>query len=217
MRNTRTQLLTALLITVTLTGCAPGGQTVAPAPTSSSSSTPTATQVALTPEQTWNTFNEAAANSCQEAYNGLVEEDISGPEVGKLKIRLTFEQAGENSFAYTLPDGTTDLLYYQDYYACELNYFWVTNENVQLNQLGFPEYSANLPLQVTFNPQDSTFTTLQQMPDGTQRNLKYTITNGLISRVENLIDGSVTTLTFGQPSQALTDIVNDFYTQYFSG
>jgi len=216
MRKNITQVLTCLSFTVALTSCASGGQMIAPAPTSTVSTTPNASQVALTPEQTWDTFNQAAANSCQEAYKGLVEEDISGPDTGKLKIRLTFEQAGENSFAYTLPDGTTDLLYYQNYYACELNYFWLTNENVQLNQLGFPDYSANLPLQVTFDPQDSSFTTLQQMPDGTTRNLRYTIANGLISRVENLIDGSVTTLTFGQPSQAMTDIVNDFYTQYFS-
>lgn len=216
MRTPILRVAVALVLASYLTGCVSTPGVVPTIPASSSSPSPSASQLALTPEQSWDTFNTAAAASCQEAYKGLVEEDIAGPEVGKLKIRLTFEQAGENTMAYLLPNGETGILEFWQFYACEITGFLATLDSVQVGPQGFPTYSANLPLQVTFNSQDSSFTTVQQMPDGSQRSLVYTIANNLITRVQNLQDGSETTVAYGQPSPALTAVVNDFYTAYFA-
>lgn len=203
---------------VALTACVQNSGN-APAPTvpsASSSAGQTSSLPSLTPQQAWDDLNQAAVDSCNEAYNGLIEEDVAGPDVGKLKIRLTFDQAGENSFAYSMPNGDIGLLLYHEFYACEIQWLWITSDNVTMGPAGFPAYSTNLPLQVSFNPQDSTFTTVQQMPGGSQRSLTYTITNGLFSRVHNLDDGSETTLTFGPPAQNMIDVVSDAYAAFNS-
>jgi len=57
---------------------------------------------------------------------------------------------------------------------------------------------------------------VRQLEDGSIRRLTYTVTNGLITRVANLDDGSETTLTYGQPDSTHTAMVADAYAAFFS-
>jgi len=202
-------LVAASLAVVALTGCA---STPQPTPT------PTQTALAspLTAEEAWETFAQIAYNSCQKSYEGLVEEDIEGPNTGKLKIRLTFEQAGENSFAYKLPNGDVGMLNDDQYYACEAREFLSSFELADGTSFSYspPPYSADWPITVSFDHVTATYLT-SQIVDGNQRNLAYTVEDEVFSLVENEVEGSKTTLTFGLPDAEKTAIVNDFYNEMY--
>lgn len=217
MRTTNN--VSAIVLTVTLafgvSSCAP----VAPPPPVAPNPTPTANVVTMTPEDAWDSFGEVSRQSCREAYTGLVEEDVVGPNSGQLKIRLTFEQAGENSLAIVSPQGDADIdINHFEFYACEVQGYLVTLDNVQFDSMGdaiYP-YEPGLALEVTYNSADGSYSTVRQLEDGSIRRLEYTVTNGLFTRVANLDDGSETTLTYGEPDSNLTAIVNDAYDAYFS-
>jgi hypothetical protein len=202
-----------------VSGCSNSAPVASPTPSPTPSSSPISSTVPQTPEEVWIEFSEISRQSCREAYEGLIEEQIAGPDVGKLKIRLTFEQAGENSMAYQLPNGNSEIiLNFADFYACEIQGYLLTLEDVQYdeNMDAVYQYSPSLPLQVTFNPQDSTYTAVRPLEDGTIRSLTFIVVNGLVSQVQNLLDGSETTLTFGQPGPPYVAIVNDAYDAFFS-
>ena len=132
---------------------------------------------------------------------------------------LTFEQAGENSLAQVSPTGDADImLNYFEFYACEVQGYLVTLDDVQYDSMGDAIYpfETGLALEVTYNSADGTYSTVRQLDDGSIRRLDYTVTNGLFTRVANLDDGSETTLTYGEPDSNLTTIVNDAYAVYFS-
>jgi hypothetical protein len=198
-------LIAASLAVVALTGCTGNGQPT-PTPTQTALASP------LTAEEAWDSFAEIAYNSCQTAYDGLVEEDIEGPNTGKLKIRLTFEQAGENSFAYKLPNGDVGMLDAGQYYACEARHLLSSFELADGTTYSYspPPYSADWPITVSFDHVTATYLTTQ-IVDGNQRNLVYTVEDEVFSLVENAVEGSKTTLTFGLPDAATTAIVKDFY------
>lgn len=173
----------------------------------------------MTPEDAWDSFMETSRQSCREAYTGLVEEDVIGPNSGQLKIRLTFEQAGENSLARVSPTGDADIdINYFEFYACEVQGYLVTLDDVQYDSMGDAIYpfETGLALEVSYNSADGTYSTIRQLEDGSIRRLNYTVANGLFTRVANLDDGSETTLTYGEPNSVLTAIVNDAYAVYFS-
>ena len=176
--------------------------------------TPTQSTMTMTPEDTWDAFVQIADNSCQEAYSGLVEEDVAGPDVGKLKVRLTFDQAGENSFASIAPNGDAEMLEYNEYFACEAEFLFVTLDEDGSSQ-GLLEYSPDWPIDIAFDATSGTYSTAQVLEDGSVRNLVYTVTNNLFTSVDNVDLGSTTTLTYGQPNATLTQAVNDFYDDYF--
>jgi hypothetical protein len=206
------------VLSVALTGCAGGGnQDVAPTqnPTTTPTPTPTVTVPALTPEEAWDSFNQISDASCQASYGGLVEEEISGPNVGKLKIRLTFEQAGENSMAYSLPSGEAGDLFYSDFLACESNAFIYTMETEGYSYENDPGYSADWPIQITFDQQTSKFTTTRVLENGDQRTLVFEVLDGKFSIVEDVENGSKATLTYGLPGAAETQIVNDYWASFF--
>ena len=202
-------VIVASLAVIALTGCAGSGQPT-PNPTQTALASP------LTAEEAWDSFAKVAYNSCQTSYDGLVEEDIEGPNTGKLKIRLTFEQAGENSFAYKLPNGDVGMLNADQYYACEARYLLSSFELADGTTYSYspPPYSADWPITVSFDHVTATYLTTQ-IVEGNQRNLAYTVEDGVFSLVENAVEGSKTTLTFGLPDAEMTAIVNDFYKEMY--
>ena len=202
------------VLSVALTGCAGGGnQDVAPTQTP----TPTVTVPALTPEEAWDSFNQISEASCQASYGGLVEEEISGPNVGKLKIRLTFEQAGENSLVASLPNGEVSELDWSQLLACESRVFIHSMETEGYSDsLNAPGYSVDWPIQITFDPQTSKFTTSRN-DLGEQRTLVFEVLDGKFSIVEEVEAGSKTKLTYGLPGAAETQIVNDYFESLYGG
>lgn len=202
-------LIAASLAVMALTGCTGNGQPT-PTPTQTALASP------LTAEEAWDSFAEIAYKSCQTSYDGLVEEDIEGPNIGKLKIRLTFEQAGENSFAYKLPNGAVGMLNADQYYACEARKLLSGFELADGTTYDYspPPYSADWPITVSFDHVTATYLTTQ-IVEGNQRKLAYTVEDEVFSLVENLVEGSKTTLTFGLPDAATTAIVNDFYNEMY--
>ena len=218
MRNVSVIVVSAVLA-LGLSSCAPANPPVSPPPGAAPIPSPTASVVTMTPAEAWGSFGEASRQSCREAYTGLVEEDVLGPNSGQLRIRLTFEQAGENSHAQVSPTGDADImLNYFEFYACEVQGYLVTLDDVQYDSMGDAIYpfETGLALEVTYNSADGTYSTVRQLDDGSIRRLDYTVTNGLFTRVANLDDGSETTLTYGEPDSNLTTIVNDAYAVYFS-
>ena len=209
------------VLAVALTGCASGGnQVVAPTqsqtPSATPSPTPTVTVPALTPEEVWDNFNQISDASCQEAYGGLVEEEISGPNVGKLKIQLTFEQAGENSMAYSLPSGEVGAINWNEFFACESKVFIYSMETEGYSYESNPGYSADWPIQITFDQDTGKFTTTRVLETGAQRTLVFEVLDGKFSIVEEVENGSKTKLTYGLPGAAETQIVNDYWASFFS-
>ena len=202
------------VLSVALTGCAGGGnQDVAPTqtPTPTPTPTPTVTVPALTPEEAWDSFNQISDASCQASYGGLVEEEISGPNVGKLKIRLTFEQAGENSMVASLPNGEVSVIDWSQLLACESRVFIHQMETEgYADSLNAPGYSVDWPIKITFDPQTSKFTTSRN-DLGEQRTLVFEVLDGKFSIVEEVEAGSKTKLTYGLPGAAETQIVNDYF------
>jgi hypothetical protein len=207
------------VLSVALTGCAGGGnQDVAPTqtPTATPTPTPTVTVPALTPEEAWDSFNQISDASCQASYGGLVEEEISGPNVGKLKIRLTFEQAGENSLVASLPNGEVSVIDWSQLLACESKVFIYSMETEGYSYESNPGYSVDWPIQITFDPQTSKFTTSRN-DLGEQRTLVFEVLDGKFSIVEEVEAGSKTKLTYGLPGAAETQIVNDYFESLYGG
>jgi len=203
----------AAVLSVALAGCSSApNQIVSPTPTP----TPTVTVTPPTPEQVWDDFMQISDASCQEFYTGLVEEEITGPNVGKLKIALTFEQAGENSMAYSLPSGETGALVWTDFLACESKIFIGQMETNGYSYEGNPGYSPDWPIQITFDQQTGNFTTSRLTESGNQRTLIFEVVGGKFSVVEDVENATRTTLTYGLPGPVETQIVNDFWTDYFS-
>jgi hypothetical protein len=204
--------LVAALTVLSLSGCA-----TIPQPTSTPTPTQTALASPLSAEEAWDSFAQIADNSCKKAYEGLVEEDIEGPNTGKQKIRLTFDQAGENSFAVKMPNGDVELLDASQYYACEANYLLHGLEDADGTTYSFslPPFSADWPLKVTFDHVTATYLT-SQVVAGNERELVYTVEDDLFAQVENPTEGSKTRITFGRPDAAKTAIVNDFYADMFN-
>lgn len=198
----------AALAVLALTGCAGTGQPT-PTPTQTALASP------LSAEEAWDSFAQIADNSCKKAYGGLVEEDIEGPNTGKLKIRLTWEQAGENSFAYKLPNGEVGILDSGQYFACEAHdlLHGLEDDGNSYDPKPAP-YSADWPLKVSFDHVTATYLT-SQVVAGNERELVYTVQDDLFSQVENESEGSKTKLTFGLPNAEMTAIVNDFYADMF--
>ena len=218
MNSVRVTLFSfAAILSVALAGCANGGNNVvAPTQTPTQTPTPTVTVPALTPEEVWDSFNQISDASCQASYGGLVEEEISGPNVGKLKIRLTFEQAGENSLVSALPNGEVSELDWSQLLACESAVF-IENNGTDVGYYfdGEPGYSAEGPIQITFDPQTSKFTTSRN-GEGDQRTLVFEVLDGKFSIVEEVEIGSKTKLIYGLPGPAETQIVNDYFCSLYS-
>lgn len=204
-----TATFAAVVVALTLVGCAAAGPTAQPTTAASPTQTPSSTPLAApqTPAEAWDSFAQLARESDRRAYQGLVEEDVAGPNIGKLKIRLTWEQAGENSFAYKMPNGDTGFLQYIEYYCCEAWFLLTYDGEV-------PPYRADLPLQVSFDHLTGKYETTRLDEAGNPRTLIYSIDDGVFSEVENVTEGSRTTLTYGLPNAAMTRIVNDFYADW---
>jgi hypothetical protein len=201
-----TATFAAVVVALTLVGCAPAGPTAQPTTTPSPTQTPSNTALAApqTPAEAWESFAALAEASNKRSIEGLVEEDVAGPNIGKLKIRLTWAQAGENAYAYKLPNGDVGPLGFLDYYCCD-EWFLLTYDGE------VPPYRADLPLQVSFDHLTGKYETTGPDEDGNPRTLIYTIDDGVFSEVENVTEGSRTTLTYGLPDAAMTRIVNDVY------
>ncbi len=213
-RHPSPTIVLTLFASLALSACAqpvvspPPNQIPVPAPT------PTQSTMTMTPEDAWDAFAQVADNSCQEAYTGLVEEDVAGPDVGKLKVRLTYDQAGENSLASIAPNGDAGMVEYNEFFACEADFLFMTLDENGSSQV-IPEYSPDWPIDITFDGATGTYVTAQVMEDGSVRNLVYTVTNNLFTSVDDVDRGSTTTLTYGQPNATLTQTVNDFWDDYW--
>lgn len=195
---------------VALSGCTAPAPEVTPTATPTPTETPTVSTI--TAEEAWTSFTKVSDASCLKAYNGLIEEDVEGPDTGKLKIRLTWEQAGENSIAYQRSNGESGLLENRDFFACEASDFihsWPTDGDSFSPEV--PPYSADFPIRVEFDNKKDVYLTTQITRSGDLRELSYKAENGVFSLVENLNSGSKTKLTFGLPNAAMEAIVNDYY------
>ncbi len=210
--RTTSSLVLASVVVFVATACAPTAQNQQPNQVPGPG--PTQSTLTMTPEDTWDAFVQIANNSCQEAYTGVVEEDIAGPDIGKLKVRLTYEQAGENTMAGFAANGDAEILLHHQFYACEAQFLFVTLDEDGSAQ-GLLEYSPDWPIDITFDSQTGTYSTAHVLEDGSVRNLRYTVTNNLFTSVENVDLGTNTTVTYGQPNATLTQSVNDFYDDYF--
>lgn len=201
-----TATFVATFAALTLAACAAAGPTNQPTTTPSPTQTPSNTALAApqTPAEAWESFAALAEASNARSIQGLIEEDVAGPNIGKLKIRLTWAQAGENAYAYKLSNGDVGPLGFLDYYCCDAWFLLTYDGEV-------PTYRVDLPLQVSFNHLTGKYETTQIDEVGNPRTLIYTIDDGVFSEVENVTEGSRTTLTYGLPDAAMTRIVNDLY------
>ena len=205
----------AFVLSVALAGCSNAPNQIA-SPTPTPTPTPTVTVTPPTPEEVWDNFIQISDASCQASYGGLVEEEISGPNAGKLKIQLTFEQAGENSMAYSLPSGETGALLWTDFLACESKIYIGQMESGGYYYSDEPGYSPDWPIQITFDQQTDKFTTSRLTESGSQRTLIFESLDGKFSEVEDVENATRTTLTYGLTGPAETQIVNDYYDNLYS-
>jgi hypothetical protein len=84
------------------------------------------------------------------------------------------------------------------------------------DSLNAPGYSVDWPIQITFDPQTSKFTTSRN-DLGEQRTLVFEVLDGKFSIVEEVEEGSKTKLTYGLPGAAETQIVNDYFESLYGG
>jgi hypothetical protein len=203
------------VLSVALTGCAGGGnQAVAPTqnPTATPTPTPTVTVPALTPEEAWESFNQISNASCQATSAGIVEEEISGPNLGARAIRHP-ERDVWYSTVLSLPNGEVLEHSWSWLLACEVANF------IHLNRTEggdfwdgnvVPSYSEQAYPYITFDPLTSKFTA-NYNDLGDERTLVFEVLDGKFSIVEEVEEGSKTKLTYGPLGTADSQIVEDFF------
>ena len=155
---------------IALSGCSP----VATPPVTPSNPP---TIAAMTPAEAKAAFEKIATASCNKAMaEGVVEQSESADGftlvmVPKAEAYLDF------SAAYFEPTDTYELIWEADAFsAC----------GAAMSFALAAEAGAESDLQVSFDPSDSTFETIQDLGEyGTSR-LKYKITDGLLSQIEVL-------------------------------
>ena len=198
------------VLSVALTGCAGGGnQDAAPTPT------PTVTVPALTPEEAWDSFNQISNASCKASSGGIVEEGISGPDLGARAIRHSERQVWDST-VLSLPNGEVLL---HDWYlllACEVAIHIERNYTFHSSFFweGVPSYSTWASPYITFDPLTSKFTAKYSDMER-ERTLIFEVLDGKFSIVEEVEEGSKTKLTYGPLGTADLQIVEDYFNSLY--
>jgi hypothetical protein len=202
------------VLSVALTGCAGGGnQDVAPTqnPTPTPTPTPTVTVPPVSPEEVWDSFNQISNASCQASSGGIVEEEISGPNLGARAIRHSERQVGGDSTVLSLPNGEVLEHYWGQLLACEVaNFIELNGTEAGFFWEGVPSYSEQASPYITFDSQTSKFTA-NRNDLGEERTLVFEVLDGKFSIVEEVEEGSKTKLTYGPLGTADSQIVEDFF------
>jgi hypothetical protein len=201
------------VLSVALTGCAGGGnQDVAPTqnPTATPTPTPTVTVPPVSPEEVWDSFNQISNASCKASSGGIVEEGISGPDLGARAIR--YSEGRERTVLY-LPHGEVLQHYWGQLLACEVADFIQRNRTeAGFFWEGVPSYSEQASPYITFDPLTSKFTAEYDYPE---RTLVFEVLDGKFSIVEEVEEGSKTKLTYGPLGTADSQIVKGFFNSMY--
>lgn len=118
--------------------------------------------------------------------------------------------------AYSLTSGEVGALNWNEFFACESKVFIYSMETEGYSYESNPGYSADWPIQITFDQDTGKFTTTRVLETGAQRTLVFEVLDGKFSRVEEVENGSKTKLTYGLPGAAETLMVNDYWASFFS-
>ena len=206
----------AAVLSVALTGCAGGGnQDVAPTqnPTATPTPTPTVTAPPVSPEEVWDSFNQISNASCKASSGGIIEEGISGPDLGARAIRHS-EGKHNGGTVLSLPNGEVLEHYWGQLLACEVaNFIERNSTEAGFFWDGVPSYSERSPY-ITFDSQTSKFTA-NRNELGQERTLVFEVLDGKFSIVEEVEEGSKTKLTYGPLGTADSQIVEDYFNSLF--
>ena len=203
------------VLSVALTGCAGGGnQDVAPTqnPTATPTPTPTVTVPPVSPEEVWDSFNQISNASCKASSGGIIEEVISGPDLGARAIRHS-ESKHNGGTVLSLPNGEVLEHYWGQLLACEVaNLIESNRTEAGFFWDGVPSYSEQEgPAYITFDPLTSKYTAEY----GLERTLIFEVLDGKFSIVEEVEEGSKTKLTYGPLGTADSQIVEDYINSQF--
>ena len=203
------------VLSVALTGCAGGGnQDVAPTqnPTATPTPTPTVTVPPVSPEEVWDSFNQISNASCKASSGGIVEEGISGPDLGARAIRHSERQFGGDSTVFIFAHGEVLEHYWGQLLACEVANFIESNRTeAGFFWEGVPSYSEQASPYITFDPLTSKYTAEY----GLERTLIFEVLDGKFSIVEEVEEGSKTKLTYGPLGTADSQIVEGFFNSMY--
>ena len=169
-KTTSTLALAALLM-LGLSACG----TPAPQPSASASSSPTATKpAAMTPAEAKVAFAKIAEKSCLEAQKlGVVESSEKF-----IVVALNKDEAYKDySAAYLEMPDKYGLIWELDAITACADYFTFTMAE---------EAGQEADIDVTFDENDSTFTTFEDFGEYGTSNYKFTITDGKFATAENL-------------------------------
>ena len=207
------------VLSVALTGCAGGGnQDVAPTqnPTATPTPTPTPTVTVppVSPEEVWDSFNQISNASCKASSGGIIEEVISGPDLGARAIRHS-ESKHVGGTVLSLPNGEVLEHYWGQLLACEVaNFIELNGTEAGFFWDGVPSYSEQASPYITFDSQTSKFTA-NRNDLGEERTLVFEVLDGKFSIVEEVEEGSKTKLTYGPLGTADAQIVEDFFNSMY--
>jgi hypothetical protein len=178
--------------TLVLSGLLAGGLTACstpqPNPTPSATSTPTPTKpAAMTPAEAKLAFSKIAKDSCFEAQKLGVVESSEGFKL----VSLNKDEAYKDfSAAYLEYPSNYGLIWELDAItACADFYTFSMSE----------EAGKEADIDVTFDPNDSTYTTFEDFGEFGTSNYKFTIVDGKFATAENLDpkNARLTTIRYG--------------------
>lgn len=190
----------ALVSTIALSGCS-----ATATPTANPSSTQSI--AAMTPAEAKAAFEAIATASCEKAMaEGVVEQSTSLD--GFTLVMVPKDEAYlDFSAAYFEPDDIYELIWEVDALSsCGAAISFALAE----------EGGVESDLQVTFNPSDSTFETLQDLGEYGTNRLKYNITDGLLSQIEVLdsTEVDVRTISYGNLQETDWNILRTAVDRY---
>jgi hypothetical protein len=178
--------------TLVLSGLLAGGLTACstpqPNPTPSATSTPTPTKpAAMTPAEAKLAFSKIAKDSCFEAQKLGVVESSEGFKV----VSLNKDDAYKDfSAAYLEYPSNYGLIWELDAITACADYYTFSMSE---------EAGKEADIAVTFDPNDSTYTTFEDFGEFGTSNYKFTIVDGKFATAENLDpkNARLTTIRYG--------------------
>ena len=195
--------------TLVLSGLLAGGLTACssaqPNPTPSASSTPTPTKpAAMTPAEAKLAFSEIAKDSCFEAQKLGVVESSEGFKV----VSLNKDDAYKDfSAAYLEYPSNYGLIWELDAITACADYYTFSMSE---------EAGKEADIDVTFDPNDSTYTTFEDFGEFGSSNYKFTIVDGKFSTAENLDpkNAGLTVIRYGSISDEDRAVVKTAVDEY---
>ena len=161
----------------------------------------------MTPAEAKAVFEKIATASCDKAMaEGVVEQSQSTD--GFTLVMVPKDEAYlDFSAAYFEPDDTYELIWEVDALSsCGAAISFALAE----------EAGVESDLQVSFNPADSTFETLQDLGEYGTNRLKYNITDGLLGQIEVLdsTEVDIRTISYGNLQETDWNILRTAVDRY---